>query len=62
MKPSTGYLLWAFLIGLPFLWLEHPRAALGIVGFYALAISMCATALWGAILWAKESKNDDRDN
>jgi len=44
---STNLIIGSFVLGLPFLWFEHPLEVLGQVGFYSLASAMLLTAFTG---------------
>lgn len=49
---STNLIIGSFVLGLPFLWFEHPLEVLGQVGFYSLATAMLLTAFTGFAFWA----------
>ncbi|MCF6783939.1 hypothetical protein L3X17_19495 [Pseudomonas stutzeri] len=49
---STNLLIAAFVMGLPFLWLQSPLEELGQVGFYSLAAAMLTCGLGGIACWA----------
>lgn len=53
---STKLLVGSFVIGLPFLYFEHPREILGPVGFNALAVAMFACAIGGFSYWITDRK------
>jgi len=53
---STNMIIGSFVLGLPFLWFEHPLERLGQVGFYSLATAMLLIAFTGFTLWAIERK------
>ncbi|MDG1581001.1 hypothetical protein [Pseudomonas sp. GOM6] len=49
---STNFIVGSSVIGLPFLWYEHPMEVLGPQIFYSLAGLILITALTGFALWA----------
>ena len=50
---STNMIIGSIVLGLPFLWFEHPLERFGQVGFYSLATAMLLIAF---TLWAIERK------
>lgn len=50
---STNMITGSFVLGLPFLWFEHP---LEMLGLYSLATAMLLIAFTGFTLWAIERK------
>lgn len=53
---STNFIIGSFVLGLPFLWFQHPLEVLGQVGFYGLAGAMLICAFAGFAFLAIDRK------